>query len=82
MKEEAISRWNRVIKLLGWGDVKSAKLWFIGLEESAAFESSRDFEALQKEDFSAYSGCLGAKTPIYVIMSKIILGLQGEINVL
>lgn len=78
MKEEESIRWNQVMKMLGWGDTRSAKIWFIGLEEASGFKGIEDFEKLQKEEFRPYQGCKGEKTPIYVIMSKIVLGLRGE----
>ena len=65
---------ERASRFLGYGDVNSARVWFIGLEEALALN---DLESLPSEPFMPYDGCAGSPTPVYVIMSKIIVGLRG-----
>jgi hypothetical protein len=69
---------QKALRFLGYGDPKSARIWFVGLEESRAFERQSDFDILPDTPFKAYEGCRGEATPVYVVVSKIVTGLLGQ----
>lgn len=73
------NRFRRLLYYLGNGDPRTAKIWFMGIEEAQAYEKLEDIDKVPKE----YGTCRGHPnprnhTPVYDIISKIITGLQGK----
>jgi hypothetical protein len=77
MEKEKEQRLEKVMNFLGYGDPKTAKVWFIGIEEAKAFDDTSKIDKLNSK-FDTYNGCKGAKTSVYQIISKIILGLKKQ----
>lgn len=68
-------------RFLGCGDPRTAKVWFVGLEESVEFQTLEEILKLQLEPYRTCPGRHGERTAVYVIISKIILGLRdGTFN--
>jgi len=66
---------ERASRFLGYGDVESARVWFVGLEEALSLD---DPDTIPTEAFETYQGCAGSRTSVYVIISKVITGLRGR----
>ncbi|MBU0678348.1 MAG: hypothetical protein KJ626_09535 [Verrucomicrobia bacterium] len=71
-------RLENALRFLGYGDPRSARLWFVGIEEALGFEKPEDLDRIVKYPFTAYDGCAGSPTPVYAIMSQIVTGLLGQ----
>jgi hypothetical protein len=78
MKKHAHTVLLRATRFLGHGDPRSAKLWFVGLEEPLPLQTITDLNELPTELFSTGNGCAGSSTAVYAIISKLITSLQGD----
>jgi len=63
---------------LGYGDKSSAKLWFAGIEEASSYKSIEDLRNTPKKELVTFNGCKDEKTSVYIIISKIVLGLVND----
>ena len=78
MKKHAHTVLLRATRFLGHGDPRSAKLWFVGLEEPVPLQKISDLNELPTDIFRTRNGCAGTSTAVYAIISKLIMSLQGD----
>jgi hypothetical protein len=78
MRKHAKTVLLRATRFLGHGDPGTAKLWFVGLEETAPLQNISDLNALPAKPFITQAGCAGTTTAVYAIISKLIVRLQGD----
>jgi len=63
---------------LGYGDPRSARVWFVGLEEPQALCTPTALMQRRSRSYQVRNGCKGAKTAVYIVISKIITGLHAQ----
>ena len=63
-------------RFLGYGDPRSARVWFVGLEEASEFKTLEEIRELQSRESIHCRGCPGERTAVYDIISKIVIGLR------
>lgn len=70
-------RLKKLLYYLGNGDPNSAKVWFFGIEEAYVYKQLDEIDKIP-EVHGTYEGHQGPHTPVYDIISKIIIGLNGR----
>ena len=67
-------------RLLGRGDPCCAKIWFVGIEDTAHLRSMSDLNTVGGRSYMTMNGCAGMRTAVYTIISKVVMGLRGQTN--
>jgi len=77
--KECLSK--RASSFLGYGDPSSAKVWFVGLEDSVPFTTLDELHHVPVVQYLAGTECKTSRSSVYNIMSKIIVALRGAHDV-
>ncbi|MBI3985848.1 MAG: hypothetical protein HY343_02930 [Lentisphaerae bacterium] len=72
----ALSRY--AMRLLGRGDPRHAKIWFVGLEDTTHLRNLSDLKRLGERSYITMNGCAGTHTSVYRIISKIVTALHDQ----